>query len=158
LLRRLRRSGLLPRQCGVLTRQIFDRRHPFALRGQHLPLLGQRLFGDALRQVHRLLPHGNKGLRNLARKCWQTTLLAQPFCEARPPLVEQTADARRTAAAQLQTYALNRQPFAAGQHRIRGGKHLVFRHSYCHGSPPAILGLIRECYPPLIPKTEISVR
>jgi hypothetical protein len=64
-------------------------------------------------------------------------------------LIEQTTDASRTAAPLLQAHAFHRRPFTPRQHRIRGGKHLVFWHPYCHGSSPRILSLIKECYPPL---------
>lgn len=73
----------------------------------------------------------------------------QAFVQTRPPLIEQTADPCRAAAAQLQTHALNCRPFAAGQHRIRGSKYLIFRHLKCQSSTAGILGLIIKCYPSL---------
>ncbi|MNN74213.1 hypothetical protein D3C81_1903840 [compost metagenome] len=114
-----------------------------------MTLLGQGLFGDALRQVDRLLPHRDEGLRHLAGQCRQAGLAAQAVGQACPPLIEQPADPRRAATAQLQTHTLDRGPLTARQHRIRGGKYLVFRHPYRHGPPPAILGLIKEVYPTL---------
>ncbi|MNG09040.1 hypothetical protein D3C84_924380 [compost metagenome] len=119
--------------CRVLTRLILDLCHPLALGSQDLTLLGQRLLSNTLGQVNRLLPHRDKRLRNLAGQFREAGLAAQPLGQARPPLVEQTADPRRATATKFHAHALDGRAFAAGQHRIRGGKHLVFRHPYCHG-------------------------
>lgn len=143
----LRRLLTKPRR--ILPRLLLYGGDTFAFGSYHLPLFVQRLFGHTLCQVNRLLPHRYKSLRHLARQCRQSSLAAQPLGQARPPLIEQTTHPRRTATAQLQPYALHRRSLATGQHRVRRSKHLVFRHPYCHGPPPGILGLIMDCYPTL---------
>lgn len=107
------------------------------------------LFHHSLREVNRLLPHRNKSLRDPTGQYRQSRFAIQTLSQARPLLIEQAADPRRTATPQLQVYAFHRRPLTRCQHRVRGGKHVAFRYSYRHGAPPSILGLIMECYPSL---------
>lgn len=73
----------------ILARLLLYCSDPLTLSSYHLSLFVQCLFGDALRQVDRLLPHRDKGLRHLARQCRQAGFAIQTLSQARPPLIEQ---------------------------------------------------------------------
>jgi hypothetical protein len=107
---------------------VLDHCHPLALSDQHLTLVRQRLFSGTLRQKDGLLPYRNERLRHLTRQRRQARLTIQAPGQLFPPLIEQGADPRRTATAQLQAHALYRRPYATRHHRVRGGKYLIFRH------------------------------
>jgi hypothetical protein len=114
LLCRLCGHRMLSSECGILTRLVLHGGDSLAFGGQDLTLFGQRLLSNALCQMDRLLPHRDKGLRNLRGQRRQASLAAQPFGQPRSPLIEQTTDARRATAAQFQTHAFHRWPFATG--------------------------------------------
>ncbi|BFI96049.1 MAG: hypothetical protein RSP_15590 [Rhodanobacter sp.] len=52
-----------------------------------------------------------------------------------PPLLQQLADAGRTAAAELGPHAFDGRPFATRQHRIRRLKNVRFRYPERHALP-----------------------
>ncbi|MCY1369382.1 hypothetical protein D9M69_564190 [compost metagenome] len=148
-LRGLGRRHLLPCLRRGLSCVLLDACDPHAFGIQHRALFAQALLGDALRQQDRLLPHRNKGLRHLGRQSGEAGFTAQALSQAVPPLIQQRPHPSWAAASQLQAHALHRRPFAARQDGIRRSEHLGFRYAYRHVLPPAILGLIIECYPTL---------